>query len=132
MFAAVAAGGAVASIRYARKSLQAAERAVTETEGSRLAAERERKRERLIRIGERVEKIAPFAWRQGPSPGDQFPVEWASGTTLLRQALVGFGEDELPRCYRLASEVGRKIDEQSTAGQAHNEVRDALAALDRE
>ena len=128
-FVAIAAAAALKALRYAGQSAHAAEHAVAEAERSRVAAEQERRRDRLIRVGELVEQLAPFAWRQGRSPEDQYLAEWARGTTLLRQALVGFGQDELPRCHRLAREVGREVGERSATGDARNEVRDALCSL---
>ena len=62
-FAAVAA---LVSSRYAKQSSEAGRDAVEELERSRLLAERERRREHVIRVGELIEQLVPFVWRQCP------------------------------------------------------------------
>lgn len=122
-FAAVAA---LVSSRYAKQSSEAGRDAVEELERSRLLAERERRREDLV--GELIEQLVPFVWRQGLMPQDQYQQEWERGTVLLRQSLVGFGQDELVECRGIAREGGRRVYEASRIGQARWEINAALAA----
>lgn len=84
----------------------------------------------LARVGALVEELGPFTWvNDGRRPEKQHQAEWARGTALLRQALTAFPPDSLPQCWHLAQEVGRKIDEANTFGEARREVTEALAAL---
>jgi hypothetical protein len=98
-------------------------------EGAASAFEREARRQRLIRVGELIEQLAPLCHEQGRHPLDQHNEEWVRGTALLRQALAGVTRDELPMSWQLAQEVSRRVDEKSAVGMARREVNDALALL---
>jgi hypothetical protein len=87
----------------------------------------ETRQERLIRIGQHVEAVRSLINVVEPSSPDQS--KWRSATALLRQALTGFSVEELPSTHQLAQEVGRRVDELSTAGEARKEIGEALAVL---
>ncbi len=128
-FAAVAAVAAAWGLRFARDSARAAHDAVAVAKRARVEAERERRRERLIRIGEGVERLAVLAEEVKPADPDQS--RWRRETALLRQTLVGFDKNDLPKCHELAHEVGRRIDEVQTAADARREVNEAIERLEQ-
>jgi hypothetical protein len=93
-----------------------------------IGSEEPSRRDRLLLLGERVEAVLAIIDLVERSSPDQS--EWRSTTALLRQALAGFGKDELPSCHQLAREGPRRVDEKSTAGRARREISEALAALE--
>jgi hypothetical protein len=126
-FAAVAVVGALGALRYAGESAQSGERAMVEAERMRRAAEVQQEYFRLIRVGELVEVLHGLPGENRASSFDD-QANWSRTASQLRIALVGFGRAELPLCRQLAQHT-RRVDEHSTAGEARNEVADAIEVL---
>lgn len=89
----------------------------------------DRKRVRLADVGTFLDRLKPFAHRQGLAPEEQHDEEWRSGVNLLRRALTAFPREELPLCRTLVRDGARRIDERSMLDQATVEVQGALESL---
>lgn len=114
---------ACAAALAAAGGLYFAWRTVRETVAGRREAEQDRRRQRLERVGDRVESIALLTendLRLTP-PGDS----WQSGRNDLRRALIGFG-GELPCCTALV-EAGDAPVADKAVPAARDEVTAALA-----
>lgn len=89
----------------------------------------DRKRARLTDLALLLDRLRPYAHRQGLAPEDQHLEEWRSGVSLLRRDLTAFPLDELPQCRELAREGSRRVNERSMLDQAAAEVQRALESL---
>lgn len=92
------------------------------------ASQQHSRRIGFLRLGQLIEELTPFAWRQGRLPQEQFDSEWRRSVALLRGELSGFGVDELPACHRLVAR-SRAVDEASTLAAARTEISEALEAM---